>query len=181
MNEIDKNTEISTKDPLLRKAMYDVFDGKCFYSGRELSFDEIEIDHIIPKSKGGKNCIANYTLSCNYINIKKNGNFYKDLVKITKEVVNSIFTDNVVNRYNQLKINNNIIDTHIDINEFFGNREFNDHTLRNKFRSYVRNVLTPIKIYPILKNGKRGVKPKVCYDKKELINSMNIWLTKQTI
>lgn len=176
MIEVNKNTEISIKDPYLRRAIYDVFDGKCFYTGRELGFDEIEIDHIIPKSKGGKNCISNYVLSCHYINNKKLGIIYDKLIKITIEVVNEFFVDKVVDRYNVLKMNHEILETHIEINTFIKDKLKNNNFLDYRLRSYVRVNLTPIKIYPIIQGGRKGVKPKLFYDKMEIEVIFKKWM-----
>ena len=37
---ITSKTVIETKDEFLRKAMYEVFGGKCFYTGRDLKFEK---------------------------------------------------------------------------------------------------------------------------------------------
>lgn len=45
--------------PLDRKAIWDEHKGVCGICGLAVSFAECEIDHIIPKSKGGGNQLAN--------------------------------------------------------------------------------------------------------------------------
>ena len=42
---------------------------KCFYCGKAVS--DFEVEHMLPKSKGGSNCIDNLTLSCHDCNEKK--------------------------------------------------------------------------------------------------------------
>ena len=42
---------------------------KCFYCGKAVS--DFEVEHMLPKSKGGSNCIDNLTLSCHNCNEKK--------------------------------------------------------------------------------------------------------------
>lgn len=44
----------------------------CRYCGRNATQTELQIDHIIPKSKGGKNELSNYITSCRECNIGKN-------------------------------------------------------------------------------------------------------------
>lgn len=179
MLEVDKYTEIELSDYFLRRAIYDTFEGKCFYTGRDVSFDEMDIDHILPKSKGGANCIANYVLSCNYINNKKKASFYENLIKISIEVVNTLFADKVVDRYNSLRMNDLVLDEHIEINTFINDKLMIDKFIDNRLRSYVRQNLIPIKIFPITLRGKRGVKPKLFYNKKEIEILYHKWIVMQ--
>lgn len=44
---------------------------RCQYCGQEPSADEITIDHIVPKSKGGLSSFANCVLCCLVCNLKK--------------------------------------------------------------------------------------------------------------
>lgn len=179
MNIVNKNTEIGIKDPYLRRAIFNAFDGKCFYTGRDVSFNEMEIDHIIPKSKGGKDCISNYVLTCNYINNKKKANIYESLMKITIEVVDSMFSENVVNCYNQLKMNDYVLSEHIEINDFV-NIKLIEHKFRKyRFTGMIRHSLTPVKIYPLTQLGKMGKKPKLYYKKKELECKFSNWIITQ--
>lgn len=46
----------------------------CPCCKREFSFDELEVDHILPWSKGGKTTLSNAQLLCKQCNIKKNVN-----------------------------------------------------------------------------------------------------------
>lgn len=54
---INSKTDIKTSDLTLRKVMYQVYDGKCFYTGVNLLFDEIHIDHINPVINGGNRAV----------------------------------------------------------------------------------------------------------------------------
>ena len=45
--------------------------GRCQYSGRQLAFHEADIDHIIPRSRGGKDSWENCVISDRSINRKK--------------------------------------------------------------------------------------------------------------
>ncbi len=44
---------------------------KCAYCGKEGTKEKLEIEHIIPKSRGGSNRISNLTLACHKCNQKK--------------------------------------------------------------------------------------------------------------
>jgi len=177
---IKENTEIDKKDSLLRKAIYYAFDGKCFYTGRDISFDDMHIDHIVPQSKGGGNTISNYVLSCGYINLKKFNKVNPKLIEISKEVVNLCFTEKVILKYNELFDNKKVVDTHIELNTFL-NQKLNCSILKTRFRSYVRYYLTPIKIYKTHSNGLKAKKPKLFYDKNELNQLYVSWSESQDL
>jgi len=173
--EINKNSEINTSDPLLRKAIHLVFNGRCFYTGRDVPFNEMHIDHIYPQSKGGKNCISNYVLSSQFINSIKNNTVHSSLIKVSIEVVDSFFSEKVVNVYNDLVSNKTIIDGYIELNEHLGEIKFDNIKLLSVFRSYVCSVLLPIRVYPISKNFIRGKKAKLYFNKKEIDMLLISW------
>lgn len=53
-----------------RKKIFDMTDGRCFYCGKPLDFENFHLDHFIPKASGGK--IANNLVpSCPDCNIAK--------------------------------------------------------------------------------------------------------------
>lgn len=63
---------IPISDKKLRKAVFKAFKGKCFYSGRTLTLENMHIDHVIPRAKGGPDNIYNYALCADEINLVKN-------------------------------------------------------------------------------------------------------------
>ena len=177
---LKENTEIDKKDPLLRRAIYYAFDGKCFYTGRDVSFDDMHIDHILPQSEGGPNNVSNYVLSCGYINLKKFNKVNPKLIEISREVVNLCFSEKVVLKYNELQNNQKVVDTHIELNSFL-NKNINCPILRTRFRSYVRYYLTPIKIYKTHSNGLKAKKPKLYYNVNELNELYSSWSETQDL
>lgn len=46
------------------KLMWVEQDKKCYYCYKSILFDEISVDHKLPKSKGGKNSMENYAVCC---------------------------------------------------------------------------------------------------------------------
>lgn len=38
-------------DPCLRLAIYEAYSGKCFYTGKPVSYKDFEVDHVIPESQ----------------------------------------------------------------------------------------------------------------------------------
>lgn len=91
---VSKDSYIKTSNLKLRKAMFQAFNGKCFYSGAEL--DDFEIDHIVPKSKGGLDCISNYLICRKDLNRSKYNNFDENITNIILNAVNLIYSDKVV-------------------------------------------------------------------------------------
>ncbi|WP_276309646.1 HNH endonuclease, partial [Peribacillus acanthi] len=41
---------MNLQDSMLRRAIFEVYDSKCFYTGDPLDFSNMELDHIIPRS-----------------------------------------------------------------------------------------------------------------------------------
>jgi hypothetical protein len=57
-----------------RQRILEIFDNKCFYCGEELAEENMELDHIHPKVKGGKHKISNYAPACFSCNRTKRDN-----------------------------------------------------------------------------------------------------------
>jgi len=62
------------KVKLTRKNIYLRDDYTCAYCGKKLKPDKLNIDHVIPKSRGGRNTWTNVVCSCFPCNTKKNDN-----------------------------------------------------------------------------------------------------------
>lgn len=138
---IGAKTEIGISDYYLRKAMYMAFDGKCFYTGRTILFEDIHIDHILPKKLGGQDCIENYVLCCGYINLKKSDKSDKAFLKIVVQANRLLFVDKVILEYNNLLINSQMAESMININDFLKSLNLRQHSKRNAFvQSAKRNV-----------------------------------------
>ena len=63
---------------------------KCYLTGREINLDNsrsYQLDHIIPRSKGGDNSIENCGIACREANQAKNDMSYDDFVQLCREVV----------------------------------------------------------------------------------------------
>jgi 5-methylcytosine-specific restriction endonuclease McrA len=65
--------EMETKEYLREKTGF-----KCAYCGKEGTKGKLEIEHIIPKSRGGSNRISNLTLACHSCNQKKDNKTAKE-------------------------------------------------------------------------------------------------------
>ncbi len=69
------DSNIAISDLELRQAIYNVFKGKDYYTGQPITFQEMRIDHIVPKSKGGPDNIYNYVPTSARINARKGARF----------------------------------------------------------------------------------------------------------
>ncbi|MCX7956871.1 MAG: HNH endonuclease [Endomicrobia bacterium] len=56
---------------LTRKNIYEHYGYRCCYCGKKLTMDKLNIDHILPKSRGGKTEWSNIVTSCIECNLKK--------------------------------------------------------------------------------------------------------------
>jgi len=54
-----------------RKNIYDHYNNKCCYCGHRYSTKELNLDHVVPRSRGGQTCWSNIVLSCLPCNAKK--------------------------------------------------------------------------------------------------------------
>lgn len=77
-----RKTGDTTTDPIIRARVIEKTRGKCYLCLRQynpslalllprLYFAKIQIDHIIPFSRGGSNALSNYLVSCSECNRKK--------------------------------------------------------------------------------------------------------------
>lgn len=60
-------------------------DPHCYYCGKELSFEESSIDHVVPRSKGGSNRDENLVLSCQPCNHDKGDMDQEEFLKQQRE------------------------------------------------------------------------------------------------
>lgn len=60
MERKDKNNS------LVRRTLWEAYNKKCFYCKEPISFNNFQIDHLIPKSLGNEQAIETYELSENF-------------------------------------------------------------------------------------------------------------------
>ena len=57
----------------VRKALWERLNRKCGYCGMKIGLPEVTIDHMVPLSRGGADCIDNMICSCKMCNeLKRN-------------------------------------------------------------------------------------------------------------
>jgi len=54
-----------------RKAVYEKYEGHCAYCGREITFEEMQVDHVVAHTDGGDDSIENYNPACDVCNRTK--------------------------------------------------------------------------------------------------------------
>lgn len=69
------------------KSLYDKQNGKCALTGKELDFWTMELDHIIPKSRGGLNVLSNVQWTGSIVNQAKRNLLEGEFIELCKEVV----------------------------------------------------------------------------------------------
>ena len=72
----------------VREYLLEKFGRKCVYCGAENV--PLNIDHVVPKARGGSNRISNLVLSCVNCNQKKDSNLLGFSLKIDPEVLDRI-------------------------------------------------------------------------------------------
>jgi len=85
-----------------RKLVYVIFNGTCFYCGRQIEFNEpnvMEIDHAWPKARGGVDNLNNLALSCKDCNSKKCDATLREFAGVKKELE----FNKIHNRYKSLR------------------------------------------------------------------------------
>lgn len=71
-----------------RKIVYEKFNGHCSYCGKKLNFDDMQIDHHVPKNKNGGSDIHNLYPSCQNCNLLK----YDLSIEDFRKKIESMFT-----------------------------------------------------------------------------------------
>ena len=72
----------------VREYLLEKFNRQCVYCGAVDT--RLEIEHLIPRSKGGSNRVSNLAISCHKCNQKKGAKDIKDFLSKKKELLNKI-------------------------------------------------------------------------------------------
>lgn len=93
----EANVLISNKH--LRRAIYDVFGGKDIYTGEEIAFEDMRIDHFVPSSKGGPDNIFNYVVTNARINSRKSAAFDPAAAIPMLSLIRTVYAPKVLQKY----------------------------------------------------------------------------------
>ena len=69
-----------------RQEIYDRDSGRCAYCSTRLAFGDITLDHVIPRSRGGRNTMANRVVACQSCNLAK-GDTLPKVHPLTRQAV----------------------------------------------------------------------------------------------
>jgi len=99
--------------PAKREIVYAKYNGHCAYCGCEITIKEMQVEHIIPKSRNGTDDLNNLTPSCKTCNTYKRYERYmpqnepleafRELLKTLHERVLKIFLVKVALKYGVIK------------------------------------------------------------------------------
>ena len=86
-----------------RKKIFNMTNGRCFYCGCELDFDNFHMDHFIPRSSGGKQ-ENNLVPSCPDCNLSKGSLSIEEFRKKISGLITETHTGRIIGKYYQPKI-----------------------------------------------------------------------------
>lgn len=82
-----------------REKIYNKTNGRCAYCGCELDFSDFEIDHTIPKSKGGNSKFENLQPCCKDCNLFKFDSDIEEFRKKVSDILLNTFHGRIIGKY----------------------------------------------------------------------------------
>ena len=79
-----KNSEAMKREKNIRERLWEETSGHCIYCGRPVTLQEMEVDHIVPKSLGGGGEFMNKVCVCPQCNATKADALLEDFLEDTK-------------------------------------------------------------------------------------------------
>lgn len=113
----------------IREAIIKAYKGRCQYCNHIFGNEFLEVDHIDPVARGGKDELENYTLACRRCNEKKTGHLLeepgrsllKTIAKRKKLIILKIINENQKNGVQKKK---NVVKQLVANEEMWDKREF---------------------------------------------------------
>lgn len=100
--EFPSQYNMKTTNPNLRLALYNAFGGRDFFTGQKMTFQEMTVDHVLPKSKGGPNNIYNYVPTVQLHNSTK-GNLIDQVATIgVLSIIRTVYAEKVIAELDKL-------------------------------------------------------------------------------
>lgn len=161
------------RKPISKKLRFEIFkrdDFTCQYCSSKPPKVPLEIDHITPVSKGGKNSIDNLITACFDCNRGKSNNELTNL-PITISEKNErikIAHKQYLEYKNILKKQDKILSEEIDEIELIFNLYFNEFLFNEKFKSSVRSFINKIGFYDV-KDAMNTACTKIYFDQNKAL------------
>ncbi len=83
-------------DVQMRKALYEAFSGRDFYRNEPIPFENMVIDHIVPRALGGPDNIFNYVPTIARLNGKKSASFDQMSATAILAIVRTVYAPRVL-------------------------------------------------------------------------------------
>lgn len=98
---LEHNHSISDAD--VRKAIWEAFRGRCFYTAQPVPLLEASIDHVVPRSLGGPDNIFNYVLTTKPRNTLKSARFDPIGATAALALVRTVYAPRVLTRLSRAR------------------------------------------------------------------------------
>lgn len=93
----------------VRHKIHEKYGGRCAYCGQPIEYKEMQVDHMVPLHRGGKDSEDNYLPACRTCNYYKHTltieNFRKEIRLITQRLRNWVFGYRMALKYGLISEN----------------------------------------------------------------------------
>mgnify|MGYP000891901891 FL=1 len=90
-----------------RREVYDKYGGRCAYCGKPIRYKDMQVDHIIPRRKGGRDEMSNYNPACRRCNHYKDSlglEQFRGLIRTLPERLRKIYIFRVEEDYGIVRV-----------------------------------------------------------------------------
>ena len=90
-----------------RREVYDKCGGHCAYCGKAIPYEDMQVDHIIPRRKGGQDDIGNYNPACRRCNHYKDSlglEQFRGLIKALPDRLRKIYIFKVAEDFGIIRV-----------------------------------------------------------------------------
>ena len=118
----EDDIKVDVGDPHWRAAFFFAFDGKCYYTGQELRQESFHLDHIVPRSKGGRDDLFNLVVAAPAINSSKGDSVNPVHIERALQEVRDIYAPKVLEYYHRHR--HEMVSPELKANSFMANAAF---------------------------------------------------------
>ena len=81
-----------------RQQVYEKYDGRCAYCGKEIEFKDMQVDHLVSLHNGGADSMDNYMPACRMCNHYKRTASLETFRKLISEIPHKLKRDSYIYR-----------------------------------------------------------------------------------